>query len=146
MTNIWSSYFRWSLYFNSYSFRKKYTPLFVQCFNYWQLHTAWKVFKYGVFSGPQGYDQKRKLFRTNRFVLAQSSAKKFYIEQITVKPSIQWYHMTLIWRHLVLAVITAWHKLVSVPAFAYYRIFCLACYRLCVEQWPAFPWAIRDIV
>ena len=36
---------------------------------------------------PQGYDQKRKLFRTNSFVLAQSSAKKFYVEQLTVKSS-----------------------------------------------------------
>ena len=55
-----------------------------------------QVSKYGVFSGPQGYDQKRKLFRTNSFVLAHSSAKKFYIKQLTVKSSIQWYHMTLI--------------------------------------------------
>ena len=52
--------------------------------------------KDGVFSAPQGYDQKRKLFRTNSFVLAHSSAKKFYFEQLTVKYSIQWYHMTLI--------------------------------------------------
>ena len=58
------------------------------------------------FSGPQSYDQKRKLFRTNSFVLVYSSAKNFYIEQLTVKSSIHWYHMTLIWRHLVLAVIT----------------------------------------
>ena len=36
---------------------------------------------------PQGYDQKRKLFRTNSFVLAHSSAKKFYVEQLTVKSS-----------------------------------------------------------
>ena len=55
----------------------------------------------------QGYDQKRKLFCTNSFVLAQLSAKTFYIEQLTVKSSIQWYRMTLIWRHLVLAVILA---------------------------------------
>ena len=71
------------------------------------LNTARKVSKYGVFSclntgkygpekAPQGYDQKRKLFRTNSFVLAHSSAKNFYIEQLTVKSSIQWYHMTLI--------------------------------------------------
>ena len=52
--------------------------------------------KCGVFSDPQGYDQKRKLFRTNSFVLAHSSAKKFYIEQGTVKSAIQSYHMTLI--------------------------------------------------
>ena len=69
-------------------------------------NTAWQVSKCGVFSDPQGYDQKRKLFRTNSFVLAHSSAKKFYIEQGTVKSAIQSYHMTLIWRHLVLAVIT----------------------------------------
>ena len=36
---------------------------------------------------PQGCDQKRKLFRTNSFVLAHSSAKKFYVEQLTVKSS-----------------------------------------------------------
>ena len=71
-----------------------------------ELVTAWKVSKYRIISGPQDYDQKRKVFRTNGFVLAHSSAKKFYIEQLTVKSSIQWYHMTLIWRHLVLAVIT----------------------------------------
>ena len=47
-------------------------------------------------NNSQGYDQKRKLFRTNSFVL----------EQLTVKSPIQWYHMTLIWRHLVLDVIT----------------------------------------
>ena len=52
--------------------------------------------KYGIISGPQGYDQKRKLFRTNSFVLAHSLAKKFYIEQLTVSSSKQWYHMTLI--------------------------------------------------
>ena len=70
--------------------------------------------KYGIFSGPyfpvfglnvgkygpekptQGYDQKRKFFRTNSFVLAHSSAKKFNTEQLTVKSSIQWYNMTLI--------------------------------------------------
>ena len=33
---------------------------------------------------PQGYGQKRKLFHTNSFVLAHSSGKKFYIEQLTV--------------------------------------------------------------
>ena len=49
-------------------------------------------------------------------MLAHSSAKIFYIEQLTVKSSIQWYHMTLIWRHLVLAVITGLH-LFHVPAF-----------------------------
>ena len=37
------------------------------------LHTG----KYGPGKTPQGYDQKRKLFRTNSFVLAHSSAKKF---------------------------------------------------------------------
>ena len=73
---------------------------------HWLSCTPWKVSKYGVFSDPQGYDQKCKLFRTNSFVLAHSSAKKIYIEQLTVKSSIQWYHMTLIWRHLVLAVVT----------------------------------------
>ena len=31
---------------------------------------------------PQGYDQKRKLFRINSFVLAHSSAKKSWNEQI----------------------------------------------------------------
>ena len=55
-----------------------------------------QVSKYGVFSGPQGYDQKRKLFRTNTFVVTHSSPKKFNIKQLTVKSSIQWYHMTLI--------------------------------------------------
>ena len=40
--------------------------------------------------------KKHKLFRTNSLVLAHSSAKTFYIEQLTVKSSIQWYHMTLI--------------------------------------------------
>ena len=49
-----------------------------------------------AFCDPQGYDQKRKLSRTNSFVLARSSAKKFYIEQLTVKSSIEWYHITLI--------------------------------------------------
>ena len=34
--------------------------------------------------------------RTNSFVLAHSSAKKIKIKQLTVKSSIQWYHMTLI--------------------------------------------------
>ena len=37
--------------------------------------------KSGPEIAPQGYDQKRKLFRTNSFVLAHSSAKKIYIEQ-----------------------------------------------------------------
>ena len=34
---------------------------------------------------PQGYDQKRKLFRTNSFLHAYSSAKKIYNEQLTLK-------------------------------------------------------------
>ena len=42
----------------------------------------------------QDYDQKRKLFRTNSFVLAHSSAKKILNEQLTLKSTIQWYHMT----------------------------------------------------
>ena len=50
-----------------------------------------EIWKAGICSGKllQGYDQKRKLFRTNSFVLAHSSAKKIYIEQLTVKSSIQ---------------------------------------------------------
>ena len=32
---------------------------------------------------PQGYDQKRKLFRTNSFVLAHSSAKKLGMNKFT---------------------------------------------------------------
>ena len=43
---------------------------------------------------PQGYDQKHKLFCTNSFVLAESSVKKIYIEQLTLKSSIKWYDMT----------------------------------------------------
>ena len=46
--------------------------------------------------------------------------RKIYTEQLTVKSSIQWYNMTSIWRHLVLAVITGQHLFISVPAFAYY--------------------------
>ena len=42
----------------------------------------------------QGYDQNRKLFRTNNFVLAHSSAKKIFNEQLTLKSLTQWYHMT----------------------------------------------------
>ena len=56
----------------------------------WSEYTTWKESKYGAFSGPQGYDHKRKLFRTNSFVLAHSPAKSIYIEQLTVKSSIQW--------------------------------------------------------
>ena len=43
---------------------------------------------------PQGYDQKHKLFRTNSFVLVDSSVKKIYNEQLRLKSSIKWYHMT----------------------------------------------------
>ena len=39
-------------------------------------------------SGPQDYDQKRKLFRNNSFVLAHSSAKKIYSKQLMLKSSI----------------------------------------------------------
>ena len=49
--------------------------------------TAWKMSKYGVRSGPQGYDQKRKLFPTNSFVVAHLSAKKIYNEQLRAKAS-----------------------------------------------------------
>ena len=49
--------------------------------------TAWKMSKYGVRSGPQGYDQKRKLFPTNSFVVAHLSAKKIYNEQLRAKSS-----------------------------------------------------------
>ena len=34
---------------------------------HWLSFTVWKVSKYGVFSSPQGYNQKRKLFRTKVF-------------------------------------------------------------------------------
>ena len=37
-----------------------------------------------AFSNPQNYDQKRKIFLTNSLVLAHSSAKKSYNEQITL--------------------------------------------------------------
>ena len=37
---------------------------------------------------------KTNPFRSNSFVLAHSSAKKFYKEQLMLKSSIQWYHMT----------------------------------------------------
>ena len=43
---------------------------------------------------PPGYDQKRKLFRINSFVLAHSSARKMYNKQLMLKSSIQCYHMT----------------------------------------------------
>ena len=51
--------------------------------------------KHGPEKNPHGYDQKRKLFHTKSFVLAHSSVKKFYIEQLTVKSSIQWYHFNM---------------------------------------------------
>ena len=51
--------------------------------------------KHGPEKNPYGYDQKRKLFHTKSFVLAHSSVKKFYIEQLTVKSSIQWYHFNM---------------------------------------------------
>ena len=50
----------------------------------------------GKYGPEKGYDQNRKFFRTNSFMLAHLSAKKFYIEKLTVKSSKQWYHMTLI--------------------------------------------------
>ena len=34
----------------------------------------------------QGYDQKRKLFRTNSFVLTHSSTKKIYNEPVRENP------------------------------------------------------------
>ena len=43
---------------------------------------------------PQGYDEKRKLFCANSFVLAHSSAKKFYNKQLTLKSSTELYCMT----------------------------------------------------
>ena len=62
--------------------------------------------EYGFFSDPQGYDQKRKFFRANSFVLAHSSAKNIYNQELALKSSIQWHHMTLMRHHLVLVVIT----------------------------------------
>ena len=50
--------------------------------------------KYGPEKTPQVYDQKRKSFRTNSFVLAHSSTKKIYNGQLTLNSSVQWYHMT----------------------------------------------------
>ena len=72
----------------------------------------WKVSKYGIISDPyfpvfspntrkygpektsQVYDQKRKIFRNNSFVLVHSSTKKIYNEQLTLNSSVQLYHMT----------------------------------------------------
>ena len=42
---------------------------------------------------PQGFDQKRKLFGTNNFVFAHSTMKKKYNKLLTLKSSMQWYHM-----------------------------------------------------
>ena len=50
-----------------------------------------KLFKYGkirIRFCPHGYNQKRKLFHTNSFMFAHSSAKKNYNEQLTLKSSI----------------------------------------------------------
>ena len=53
-------------------------------------HCSVKSVQIRSFSGPQCYDQKRKKMRK---ILHWTT-------------SIQWYHMTLMWRRLVLAVIT----------------------------------------
>ena len=135
--------------------------------------TAWKVPKYGVVSGlyfpifglnrerygvfspntgkygpeitPQGYDQKRKLFRTNSFALAHSSAKKVYTERLKVFNTMvsHDFNMTSFnpCCHNWLACICSCACICLLP-----RIFCLACYRLFVEQWLAFHWDIGDIV
>ena len=42
----------------------------------------------------QGYNQKHELFLTDSFVLAHSSVKSIYNEQLTLKSLIQWYHVT----------------------------------------------------
>ena len=42
----------------------------------------------------QGYHQKRKLFPAISFVLVHLSTKKIYSGQLTLRTSIQWYHMT----------------------------------------------------
>ena len=54
---------------------------------------VWSFFFSTLSMVPQGYDQKRKLFCTNRFVLAPSSAKNTYNKRLTLKSSVQWYHM-----------------------------------------------------
>ena len=76
-----------------------------------------------------------KLFRTNSLVLAHSSAKKFYIEQLTEKSSTHDFHMASFspcchnWR-----ACTCFCACICLSS----QVFCLACCRLCVEQWLAF--------
>ena len=85
---------------------------------------------------PHGYNQKRKLFRTNSFVFAHSSAKKNYNEQLTLQSSI---HFN------VTSFSPCWHTWLACICFCACIcllpwIFCLACYLFCLEQLLAFHW------
>ena len=95
---------------------------------------------------PRGYDQKRKLFRTNSFVRMHSSAKKVYNEQLTLKSSIQWCHM--IECDIFSPCCHNWPACICFCACIclLLRIFCLAYYRLCADRLPVFHRDIGDIV
>ena len=105
------------------------------------------IFPYSDWKTPQVYDQKRKLFRTNSFVLAQSSAKKI----------LHWTTNGKVFNTMVshdfnmTSFSPCCHNWLACICFCaciclLYRIFCLACYRLCVEQLLTFHRDIGGIV
>ena len=99
------------------------------------------------FSGSQSYDQKRKLFRTNSFVLVHSSAKK--ILHWTANGKV--FNTVVSHDFNMTSFSPCCHNRLACICFCaciclLSRIFCLACYRLCVEQWLAFHWDIGGIV
>ena len=103
--------------------------------------------KYGPEKTPQGYDQKRKLFRTNGFVLAHLSAKK----------SLHWItngkgFSTLVSHDFNMTSFSpCCHDWLACIYFCaciclLSPIFCLVCCCLFVEQLLPFHWDIGDIV
>ena len=122
--------------------------------NWWYKPIAMLVFQNShcvksvlYFFCSQGYDQKRKLFCTNSFVLAHSSAKK----------NLHWTTNGKVFNTVVshdfnmTSFSPCCHNWLACICFCaciclLSRIFCLACYRLCVEQLLAFHSDIGDIV
>ena len=91
---------------------------------------------------PQGYDQKCKHFRTNSFVLAQKNLHWTTNDKV--------FNAMVSHDSNIMSFSPCCHNRLACICFCaciclLSPIFCLACYLLCVEHLPAFPWDIGDI-
>ena len=140
-------------------------------FNYF--YTAWKVFKNGVFSGPYfpvlGLNPERysaslriqsecwKIRTRKKLHKVTIKNANFFVLVVISEKILHWTTNGKVFNTMVshdfnmTSFSPCCHNWLACICFCaciclLSRIFCLACYRLCVEQWLAFHWDIADIV